>query len=123
VESPEKKPIKYGQARQDLGGMLSIFREVRHESTFDWRDIDDHLLRAALMAVTESGHAVMFGQASGGLGVTIRIFVGKRKGMVVATTGAKFDAVMTAIINDVHMQGSDWIELTAREGDNLLAAD
>lgn len=123
METPSNGKIKYGAARQDLGGMLGIFKEVRQQSTFDWRDIDDHLMRAAMMAVTENGHAIMFGQASGGLGVIIRVFIAKRKGMVVATTASAFDSIMRAILDDVHMGGGDWFELTARDGDNLLAAD
>lgn len=74
LREPQPLPNKADQFR---------FNEQKRERGLNWREVESVALKAAIIAVTDSGVAIMFTQAAGGIGICMRLLLGGEKREVV----------------------------------------
>ena len=64
------------------------FNEKKRERGLDWKAVDSVALKAAIIAATDSGVALMFTQAAGGIGICMRLLLGGDKREIVYAVDA-----------------------------------
>lgn len=61
-----------------VADMTGIWPTYNEPTMFDWHNVDGGILRAALHVVTTRGHALNFGTAVGGRGITVTLYNGQK---------------------------------------------
>lgn len=72
---------------------------------FDWAAVDGDLLRAALLAATQEGAAVMISAAAGGRGVCIKVYVDDDKVIEYATDAEELNQLLEQVVVQLAREG------------------
>lgn len=104
-----KSPSRYTQKPQ-----LTLFAERTRTTSFDWREVDDRMLRTALGAALSAGAMLGFSKASGGAGVMLKVWHGEAMASEFAANAGELNELLQFVIGHMASSAEDVWEMYGR---------
>lgn len=117
MEFPKKssKPT----SRYTAKPQLTLFADRTRTTIFDWREVDDRVMRTALGVALSAGAMLGFSRASGGAGVMLKVWHGDATASEFAANAGELNELLRFVIEHMSSSSEDTWEMYGRPGEKL----
>lgn len=104
---PKKGTFKSTNQKQSVEKSIAVFERRKIARGVDWHKVSATALRSALQSALAEGAAIMFAQASGGIGVMLMVMDGGAKDRDYAIDAEEMDGLLNQIIDAYGSKSED----------------